>query len=172
MFLKTENDGLFLNLTEFVYTPGAVEALLKCCDKLHEVDKDDVWEDKENMPSSENGQTDKHAQGKSNQEQPSIVSKFPTTVDVAAEYVKQNSFSAQCQRRTETGYSSGVTAQEIREHLLKEVPNLKEHGISVTSTRRLFQASKKVTVSRNIGTDQPFFLRLCEAAQASTNRQI
>ena len=51
MFLKGENGGLLLNLTEFVYTPGAVEALLKCCDKSHEVNKDDdVWEDEQNMP--------------------------------------------------------------------------------------------------------------------------
>ena len=139
-----------LNLTEFFYTPGAVEALLKCCDKSHEVNKDDdVWEDEQNMPSSENvaslekGQMDKHARGKSNPGQPSIVSKFPTIVDVAAEYVKQNGFSAQCRRRAETWYSSGVTVEEIREHLLQEVPGLKEHGISVTSTRRLFQAPNK-----------------------------
>ena len=72
-FLKGKNGGLLLNLTEFVYTPEAVEALLKCCDKSHEVNKDDdVWEGEQNMPSSENvaslekGQTDEHVRGKSN----------------------------------------------------------------------------------------------------------
>ena len=37
----------------------------------------------------------------------------------------------------------GSYCRRIREHLLQEVPGLKEHGISVTSTRRLFQAPNK-----------------------------
>ena len=75
--------------------------------------------------------------------QPSIVSKFPNKVDVAAEFVKHSGFSARCQRRTATGYSSGVTVAEIREHLLSEVHGLREHGMSLTTTRRLFQAPNK-----------------------------
>ena len=57
-----------------------------------------------------------------------MIYKFPNLVDATAEFVKHSGFSAQCRRRTATGYSSGVTVAEIREHLLNEVPGLREHG--------------------------------------------
>ena len=45
--------------------------------------------------------------------QPSITSKFPEIVEEVTEFVKQHGFSAQSRRRNETGYSSGVTIEQI-----------------------------------------------------------
>ena len=75
--------------------------------------------------------------------QQSIVSKFPGIVDSAAEYIKQNGFAAQCRRRTETGYSAGVSISQIREHLYQKIPELKLHKVSLTTIRRLFEAPNK-----------------------------
>lgn len=144
--LKTNQPGVFLNLYEFVYTPGAIEALLNCCSLASDEDSPMTF----NPAESSSEGTEKiptrvesvHDTTKSCG-QPSIVSKFPNIVDVAAEFVKHSGFSAHCRRRTATGYSSGVTVAEIREHLLSEVPGLKEHGISLTTTRRLFQPPNK-----------------------------
>ena len=75
--------------------------------------------------------------------QPSIISKFPQIVDVVAEFMKQNGFSAQNCRRTETGYFTGVTVKQIQQHLHTYYPELKEHKISFTTIRRIFQAPNK-----------------------------
>ena len=75
--------------------------------------------------------------------QPSITSKFPGIVDVVAEFMKQNGFSAQNCRRTETGYFTGVTVTQIQQHLHTYYPELKEHKISFTTIRQIFQAPNK-----------------------------
>ena len=62
--------------------------------------------------------------------QPSLVKKFPGIIKMATDLIKQHGFSAQCRRRTETSYSSGVSILEIRTHLMKNVPCLIDHGIS------------------------------------------
>ena len=68
--------------------------------------------------------------------QPSITSKFPNIVNIAAEFVKQHG-------------SSGVSITQIKEHLMKAVPGLKEHGIPKTTIRHLFQPPNRGnTVSR------------------------
>ncbi|CAB3978472.1 Hypothetical predicted protein [Paramuricea clavata] len=80
-------------------------------------------------------------------EQPSLVTKFPDIIDKTTEFIKQHGFAAQHRRRTSTGYSSGVTIAQIREHLMKEIPGLKEHGISSSTIRRLFKAPFRSRVS-------------------------
>ena len=73
---------------------------------------------------------------------PLIISKFPEIVDEVADFIKQNGFAAQSRRRTEAGFSNGVTIKDIQTHLHKTFPALKEHTISQTTIRRLFQAPK------------------------------
>ena len=75
--------------------------------------------------------------------QPSLVKKFPEIIKTATNFIKQHGFSVQCRRRTETGYSSGVSVSEIRTHLMKNVPGLIDHGISKSTVRRLFQPPNK-----------------------------
>ena len=74
---------------------------------------------------------------------PSLVSKFPGIGDEVAEFIKQNGFAAQSRRRTEVGFSNGITIKEIQSHLYKTFPALKEHTTSLTTIRRLFQARNK-----------------------------
>ena len=75
--------------------------------------------------------------------QPSIVELFPDVVDIAAEFVKQHGFAAHHRRRTETGYSSGVSIRDLRTHLLGNVKGLQEHEISLSTVRRLFEPPNK-----------------------------
>ena len=75
--------------------------------------------------------------------QPSNVSKFPGMVDEVAEFIKQSGFSALSRRRTETAYSSGVTIKQIQSHLYQKSPTLKEHKISLTTIRRMFNTPNK-----------------------------
>ena len=69
--------------------------------------------------------------------QPSIVLKFPQIVDEVSKFIKQLGFSSQSRRWTETGYSSGVTAKQIQQHLYDTYPELKEHKISLSTIRRI-----------------------------------
>ena len=142
--MKTKKGSYFLNLHEFVYTPVALEIFLNSEeDKLIEDTEPTIMQPEEkskiNSTSSEN----------SKRGQPSLVKLFPTIVDVSSEFLKQHGFAAQCRRRNETGYSSGVSIKQIRNHLLENVPNLKERNMSLTSVRRLFEAPNKSFVASN-----------------------
>ena len=68
---------------------------------------------------------------------------FPSIPDVATEFIKSHGFCAQERRCTSTITSSGVTINEIREHLLKNIPGLKEHGINKQTFRWLFKLVRK-----------------------------
>ena len=54
--------------------------------------------------------------------------------------MKQHGPAAQCRRRNDTGFSSGVTINQIRQHLLENVQGLCKHNISKSTVRRLFEA--------------------------------
>eukprot|EP00111_Clytia_hemisphaerica_P022411 TCONS_00065867-protein len=70
--------------------------------------------------------------------QPSIVSKFPTIPDEITKFIKTNGFKAQEKRRDDDFRSCGVSLNDIRDHLLKVVPGLAEHGIAPNTIRYLF----------------------------------
>ena len=74
---------------------------------------------------------------------PPHISKFPGIVDEVTEFVKQHGFAAQSRRRNETGYSSGVTIKQIQNHLYSTFPELKQHKISLSTIRRMFDAPDK-----------------------------
>ena len=77
---------------------------------------------------------------KKNVEKPSLFLKFPEIVPEATKFLKQHRFTAEYRRRIDTSYSSGITMSQIREHLIKTIPSLKEYDVSLSTTRRLFQA--------------------------------
>ena len=68
---------------------------------------------------------------------------FPSIPNVATEFIKSHGFRAQERKSTSTITSSGVTINEIREHLLKNIPGLKEHGIRKQTVRWLFKPVRK-----------------------------
>ena len=86
---------------EFVYTPGVFEAFL-ICDQID-------TEETEKYLHGNAVESDSQMKRKGFGGQPSIVSRFPHIVDEVAEFVKQHEFAAQSRRRTETGYSSGLS---------------------------------------------------------------
>jgi hypothetical protein len=74
--------------------------------------------------------------------QPSIAAKFPDLVNIAADFVKQAWLCCSA------GTSSGVSVAQICEHLLDKVPGLREqHGISLSTTRRLFHVPNKGNIA-------------------------
>ena len=141
MLIKREKP-VYVNLHKFVYTPGALEAFLLSTDPTQ-----DVIIDSE-VPNPDKKESDPNQGiGNKHRGQPSIVSKFPTLVDSAVDFVKQHSFAAQIRRGTNTGSSAGVFIAEIRQHLLDKVPGLKQHGISLSTVRRLFQAPNRGNIA-------------------------
>ena len=141
MLLKREK-CIFLNLHELIYTPGVIEALLLSADPnidSEEHEPETVNDINENMISTETPEKNLNE----NRGQPSITVKFPSVVNIAADFVKQHSFAAQIRHRRNTGSSAGVSIAQIRTHLLEKVPVLRAHRISITTVRRLFKAPNK-----------------------------
>ena len=121
---------------EFVLTPGVFESILLLGKSAAgEVEGAETVVDIDSV-------IDNHCR-KGKDGQPSITSKFPQIVDVVAEFIKQHGFSEQNRRQAETGYSTGVTVKQIQQHLYTNYPELKEHKISLTTIRRMFQAPNK-----------------------------
>ena len=152
MHLRTKKAWIILNLHEFVYTPGAIEALLLCADERRNQvnnfsNSELVIGDDANLDEISNSVALINEKSTATSGQPSIAAKFPEVVNTAADFVKQQGFAAQSRRRSETGTSSGVSVAQIREHLLDTVPGLREHGISLSTTRRLFHAPNKGNVA-------------------------
>lgn len=61
--------------------------------------------------------------------------------------MKLNGYQAQDRRRDYNFCSCGVTAKDIRSHLLKSVAGLEDHGILFTTTRYLFLPINKGRIS-------------------------
>ena len=112
MYLKNQDKSVFINLHEFVITPGAFEMIMLLDKDSNEEDNDEAEVINVLDESNPNNSSRKGKGG-----QPSIVSKFPQIADEVSEFIKQHGFSAQSRRRAETGYSSGVTAKQIQQHL-------------------------------------------------------
>ena len=75
-----------------------------------------------------------------------ILQKFQDILHhVAKAFIKASGFKAQEKRRESTITSCGVSLKVIKEHLIKEIPGLGEHGISETIVRNLFNPVNKRT---------------------------
>ena len=74
-----------------------------------------------------------------------ILQKLQDIPHVATEFIKARGFKAQEKIRESTITSYGVSLKVIREHLIKEIPGLQEHGINETSVHYLFNPVNKRT---------------------------
>ena len=137
IYLKNNQNSAFVNLHEFVFTPGIFESIFL----INDDDGDETAVEEEQNEGSEANEAISGRLGIG--WRPSIVSKFPKIVDEVVEFIKQNGFAAQSRRRIEVSFSNGVTIKVIQTHLYKTFPALKEHTISQTTIRRLFQAPNK-----------------------------
>ena len=134
MYVCNKDTEFFINIHEFNYSPGIFETLLFLPqEELGSPEAAEIFNDTHDVVDKKNENTNKIGQ-------PSLVSKFPKIVDITTEFIKQHGFAAQCRRRSDTGNSSGVTASQIREHLFRVIPELKDHTISLSTIRRLFHA--------------------------------
>lgn len=66
------------------------------------------------------------------------MSKFPNIPEKIEEFLKMNGFKAQEKRRDDNFQSCGVSVEEVRQHSLKSVPGLEDHGIATTTIRYMF----------------------------------
>ena len=64
--------------------------------------------------------------------------------------MKLNGCQAYDRRRDHNFRSCGVTAKDIRSHLLKSVAGLEDHGILLTTIRYLVPVNKGVFLQRGI----------------------
>ena len=137
LYFANKNNGVFINLHEFIYMHGSLEYLLSPDTNANNNNLSDT-NSKTFETLTDNNEGAKLAGG-----QTSLVPKFPELLDVTANFIKQHGFSANYRRRSETTYSSGVTIKQVRDHLLENVPGLLDHNISLTTIRRLFNAPNK-----------------------------
>ena len=109
MILLTKKDCVFINLHEFLFTPGVLEAFLLSAEPL---DEEPIVSEPIAIASIQPEDLDRKSVGG----QPAITTKFPETADIASDFVKQNSFAAQIRRRSNTGSTSsaGVSVSQIR----------------------------------------------------------
>ena len=150
MLLNTATSWVILN-HEFVYTPGDIEAFLLCAHEWENPDNVSYSElvdgDNTNLEELSNPVLATNERSTATRGQPSIAAKFPDMVNIAADFVKQHGIAAQNRRHNETGSSSGICIQQICKNLFDKVPGLKQHGISLSITRRLFHAANKGNVA-------------------------
>ena len=63
---------------------------------------------------------------------------YPELVSCVTNFLKQNSFVAERRRRTSTATGTGVTFEEIRNHIYETIPELRKRGISKSAIHNLF----------------------------------
>ena len=141
ILVKSEKLSTFINLHEFSYTSGALEYLL-FPDKVEESLQSEENHTIDIIDERSDIESRKRTGG-----QPTWTKLFLEIIDSTAEFIKQNGFAAQCRQRNDTGYSSGVSIREIREYWYAQFPNLKDHSISLSTIRRIFEAPNKSFVS-------------------------
>ena len=122
IIMKSRELELFVNIHEFALTPNFFEAFIY---SEKTVDSKGDKKDNDTKVQSKNRENKQEAHEKRGQ--PSLVTKFPDIIDKTKEFIKQHGFAAQHRRRTSTGYSSCVTIAQVRDHLMKEIPGLKDH---------------------------------------------
>ena len=67
-----------------------------------------------------------------------LCERFPNMVTEARAFIDANGTKAQERRRNDTvTMSNGVSLRQLRDHILRKVPALKEQGLSVTTVHRL-----------------------------------
>ena len=64
-----------------------------------------------------------------------LVSKFPSIIQCKTEFIKQHDFSAHSRCYEEVG-TIGVSLGNIRDHLMQNIPGLKEHGLNKHTVAR------------------------------------
>ena len=136
IFVKTELSQFFINLREFIYTPGALEILLN--EQNDKSEEDDV----EMIESSSQDNVPSEKRVNKGGRKP-IFQLFPCIIDIISEFLKQRGLAVQCRRPNDTGFSSGVTMNQIRQHLLDNAQGLREYNISKSTVRRLFKGPNK-----------------------------
>ena len=134
------------------HLPILILTKLKCryIVNIHQIDFNDagfgeifeVRHDDENLPEAKES-IEKNAGRQGGRK--SILEKFPDIPLTATEFIKASGFKAQEKRRDTSITSCGVSVQDVRDHLIKGLPGLKDQGISETSVRYLFKPVRKGT---------------------------
>ena len=133
---------VIVNIHELLLLPGTLESLLS----IHCLPKVCSASHTRQHPKKPPQETQKS--GSSKPGRPSIVDKFPAIVEVASEFVKSHGYAAHVRRRESVASTPGVSLRDIQDHLLRNVPGLEEHGISVHTVARLMNPPRQHTIAR------------------------
>eukprot|EP00117_Sycon_ciliatum_P025801 scpid112226/ scgid21331/ len=76
-----------------------------------------------------------------------IFETHPELVGIVTEYIQNHGFSAQSRRRSTVGNDMGVSLTDIREHVMKRMPEVREKGISRTAIHQLLVAPRQSTIN-------------------------
>ena len=134
---------VLVNVCEVLLSPGLLENLLSLhSNKEPPTNTTHKRNRKKRNTSSETANVQSSKPGR-----PSIVEKFPTVVEIASEFIKTHGYAAHVRRREGVASTPGVSLNNIRHHLLDNVPGLKEHGISVNTIARLMNPPRRKTIA-------------------------
>ena len=133
LLLVKDNTQVHVDMHELMVNGELVDEILTMDDTLHTVPVPVA-----SIDSSERvvEQVDKQQPGRV-----PLIEQYPQIVSMTTEFIRANGFKAQKRRRTETG-SCGVTLEQIRKHLIDNIPGLK---ISLKSVHLLLRAPRKGT---------------------------
>lgn len=135
LLLRQRNEAVVVNIEELIMSPDSFTTLLTL---------DSRCNTQQSSTAVPKPHKSRHSSSKCGR--PTHISKFPQIVERTTEFIKHHGFSAHNRRREEVG-TAGVTLDEIRNHLLKAVPGLKEVGISKHTIARLMEPPRKGTIA-------------------------
>lgn len=143
MLLKRQDKMVLLNVQELILDPLSFDVLLQ--------ENSPNAEEQPTKPTESSTTAQLPLNGKkfgpeNKRGRKPLSQKFPTLVKVATEFIKQHSFAAHGRRRETTGTGTGVSLEDIRQHLLATIPGLKEHGICKDTVHHLMVAPRAKTI--------------------------
>ena len=139
IIVSRADTNIVVNLHEVVVSPGPFETLLN-------LDTEEVEQSTSQVHVRVPPTQAKAASVLSGKRgRPSIVDKSPRVIECATSFIKQHDYSAHSRRRTDTGNVCGVTLAQVRDHLLREIPGLKEDGLGLTTVAYLMVPPRQIT---------------------------
>ncbi len=129
---------LMINIHEFFINPDTFCDLLRLPEDINTGDTEDISEVDTTTNQPEINK--KHAGGR-----PSKHKQFPAIVTETISFLHLHGFAAKSRRRNLIANSWGVTLEDLKQHLLDNIPDLNEDGISRKTVHHLMMSPRAGT---------------------------
>ena len=144
MFLTKNEYSVLVDVNELLLEKNAFMLLLSDTTTNESEDKN---KDKGNGPQEEEEEIAPFIGPKMRKGRKTLHERFPSIIDEATNFIKEHSFSAHVRRRETTATGRGITLNDIRKHLLDNVPGLAEDGgISTDTVHHLTYPPRKNSI--------------------------